>query len=250
MQEIWARPLGGEDSLEEGMATHSSILAWRIPWTEEPGVGRGGDLQSKVTKNWTWLKLLSVHTRTLGWEGVRAPTSQTHQWSSGSTDVMMWLHKIRVGLASCPQTAVLLLVAECLHWGQSLVLLTHPWLSGEEHVLASALPLLAINHSLTDSSIPPGRGVRTDQLHLHPPRKGCTTDTSRNPSKPWHTGPRKGLPSQLSGAQGAHPGWGAWESPGRCGAGSCPRCWNAFACVWDSSANQTLPSQKSTPLLS
>ena len=29
--------LGGEDSLEKGMATHSSILAWRIPWTEEPG---------------------------------------------------------------------------------------------------------------------------------------------------------------------------------------------------------------------
>jgi len=29
--------LGGEDSLEEGMATHSSIFAWRIPWTEEPG---------------------------------------------------------------------------------------------------------------------------------------------------------------------------------------------------------------------
>ena len=31
------RSLGGEDPLEEGMATHSSILAWRIPWTEEPG---------------------------------------------------------------------------------------------------------------------------------------------------------------------------------------------------------------------
>ena len=31
------QPLGGEDSLEEGMATHFSILAWRIPWTEEPG---------------------------------------------------------------------------------------------------------------------------------------------------------------------------------------------------------------------
>ena len=30
--------LGGEDSREEGMATHSSILAWRIPWTEEPGM--------------------------------------------------------------------------------------------------------------------------------------------------------------------------------------------------------------------
>ena len=32
-----AHSLGGEDPLEEGMATHSSILAWRIPWIEEPG---------------------------------------------------------------------------------------------------------------------------------------------------------------------------------------------------------------------
>ena len=37
MRETWAQSLGWEDSLEEGMATHSSILAWRIPWTEEPG---------------------------------------------------------------------------------------------------------------------------------------------------------------------------------------------------------------------
>ena len=36
MQETWVWPLGREDPLEEGMATHSSILAWRIPWTEEP----------------------------------------------------------------------------------------------------------------------------------------------------------------------------------------------------------------------
>ena len=34
---MWTRSLGGEDPLEEEMATHSSILAWRIPWTEEPG---------------------------------------------------------------------------------------------------------------------------------------------------------------------------------------------------------------------
>ena len=33
--EIWVRSLGQEDSLENGMATHSSILAWEIPWTEE-----------------------------------------------------------------------------------------------------------------------------------------------------------------------------------------------------------------------
>ena len=37
MQETRVRSLGWEDALEKGMATHSSILAWRIPWTEEPG---------------------------------------------------------------------------------------------------------------------------------------------------------------------------------------------------------------------
>ena len=36
MQEIQFLSLGGEDPLEEGVATHSTILAWRIPWTEEP----------------------------------------------------------------------------------------------------------------------------------------------------------------------------------------------------------------------
>ena len=34
---MWVQSLGGEDPLEEGMAIQSSILAWRIPWTEEPG---------------------------------------------------------------------------------------------------------------------------------------------------------------------------------------------------------------------
>ena len=37
MQETWVRSLGWEDALEEGMVTHSSILDWTIPWTEEPG---------------------------------------------------------------------------------------------------------------------------------------------------------------------------------------------------------------------
>ena len=37
MQESWVQPLGQEDPLEKGMAIHSSILAWGIPWTEEPG---------------------------------------------------------------------------------------------------------------------------------------------------------------------------------------------------------------------
>ena len=37
IQETWVQFLGREDPLEKGMATHSSILAWRIPWTEETG---------------------------------------------------------------------------------------------------------------------------------------------------------------------------------------------------------------------
>ena len=36
-QETWVRSLGQEDPLEKGMATHSSMLAWKIPWTEKPG---------------------------------------------------------------------------------------------------------------------------------------------------------------------------------------------------------------------
>ena len=37
MQETWVLSLGWEDPLEEGIATHFSVLAWRIPWTEKPG---------------------------------------------------------------------------------------------------------------------------------------------------------------------------------------------------------------------
>ena len=37
VQETWVRPLGWEDPLEKGLVTHCSILAWRIPWTEDPG---------------------------------------------------------------------------------------------------------------------------------------------------------------------------------------------------------------------
>ena len=37
MRVTWLQSLGQEDSLEKGMATHSNIVTWRIPWTEEPG---------------------------------------------------------------------------------------------------------------------------------------------------------------------------------------------------------------------
>ena len=46
MQETQVRSLGQEDPLEKEMATHSSILAWRIPWTEEPGTLQSMGLQT------------------------------------------------------------------------------------------------------------------------------------------------------------------------------------------------------------
>ena len=45
MQETWVQSLDQEDPLEKGMATHSSILAWKIPWTEEPGRLQSSGLQ-------------------------------------------------------------------------------------------------------------------------------------------------------------------------------------------------------------
>ena len=51
MQETWVQFLGQEDPLEKGMATHSSILAWRTPWAEEPGGLQSMGLQ-RVRNNW------------------------------------------------------------------------------------------------------------------------------------------------------------------------------------------------------
>ena len=56
MQETQVPSVGGKDPLEKGMANYSSILAWRIPWTEEPGGLHG------VTKSWTHLSDFHTHT--------------------------------------------------------------------------------------------------------------------------------------------------------------------------------------------
>ena len=49
MRETQVRSLGGEDPLEEDLATHSSVLVWRVPWTEEPGGLQSVGLQSRDT---------------------------------------------------------------------------------------------------------------------------------------------------------------------------------------------------------
>ena len=56
MRETRVRSLGWEDSMKKGMATHSSILAYRVPWTEEPG-----RLQSMSSQSWTRLSDFHFH---------------------------------------------------------------------------------------------------------------------------------------------------------------------------------------------
>ena len=48
MWETWVQPLGQEDLLEKALATHSSTLAWKIPWTEQPGRLQSMELQSQT----------------------------------------------------------------------------------------------------------------------------------------------------------------------------------------------------------
>ena len=68
MQETWVRSLDWEDPLEKEMATHSSTLAWKIPWTKEPG--RYDNLRSVhfaengITSFFLWLSSIPLYTRT------------------------------------------------------------------------------------------------------------------------------------------------------------------------------------------
>ena len=59
IQETWVQSLGWEDFIEKGMATHSSTLAWRIPWMEEPGRLQSMGLHRVGHDGWTLMRLSS-----------------------------------------------------------------------------------------------------------------------------------------------------------------------------------------------
>ena len=63
MQEMWVGSLGGEGPLEKKMATHSSVLVWRIPWTEEPGGLQSRGLQ--VTKEFDMIYQLDNNNESI-----------------------------------------------------------------------------------------------------------------------------------------------------------------------------------------
>ena len=118
MWETWFRSLGWEDPLEKGTAAHSSILAWRIPWTEEPDglqsvgprrvrhnwatftftflwlrfgtstPGGEGSIPGQGTKisqalRWCWVRLKAEEGRDRGWDAwMASPTQWTRTWAN------------------------------------------------------------------------------------------------------------------------------------------------------------------------
>ena len=101
MRDTWVQSLGWEDPLEKGMATHSSIPAWRIPWTEEPGTWAQStcpelSAQGLVPLRWG-CALPSPNALMLGKiEGRRRGARQRMRWLDGITDSMdMGLGKMR-----------------------------------------------------------------------------------------------------------------------------------------------------------
>ena len=68
MQETWVLSLGQKDALEEEMATHSSILAWKIPWAEEPGGLQSMGRQTQCLSTGQWM----------GVPGARKPHARVH----------------------------------------------------------------------------------------------------------------------------------------------------------------------------
>ena len=77
MEEMKVWSLGGEDPQEEGMATHSSLLAWRIPWTEEPG-GLQSIGSQRVGHGWSDLAHTHAQPYTISFSPCLAPSSSLY----------------------------------------------------------------------------------------------------------------------------------------------------------------------------
>ena len=119
MQEMWVLSLGWEDPLEEGMMTHSSILAWRISWIDEPGGLQSIGFQ-RVRQDWSDVALMHAHSGKL----VATPLSTFHSSKDVSSEIY---HLASVSLLSLcswrlmPFLSLLFLcLFVCLFWGAAL----------------------------------------------------------------------------------------------------------------------------------
>ena len=134
MRETWVRSLCREDPLEKEMATHSSILAWRIPWTQEPG-----RLQSTGSQSWTRLSDFTF-TFMEWWFYPSAPDAQPYICASCSHPSPMRnfrQHSLSPASLRCPwQPHLLMLKCDCrvdfffsgtfLKWTVDAAVFAHP----------------------------------------------------------------------------------------------------------------------------
>ena len=133
MWETWVQSLGWEDPLEEGMATHSSILAWRIPWIEEPG----GLTVHGVSRSQTRLKRLSPFAPYGEWPHLNSTWMDQQEWKWLRGVCVLGFVPSRVTKALSP-TRCMLFSGVCRKrnrgshrsWTHSLSPISFPWLSG------------------------------------------------------------------------------------------------------------------------
>ena len=101
MKEIWVQSLGWEDPLEEGMATHSSILAWRNPWTEEPGrLQSMGSQRAGLSTHMCYVSVCDIKRWVLG-----ALLSRGRTLSYGKAGIRQQ-EKSRVGPLHCSRALI------------------------------------------------------------------------------------------------------------------------------------------------
>ena len=94
--------LGPEDPMEEGMATHFSMLAWRVPWTEKPS------RLPWVAESWTWLKQANMHTHGLSLVSACGATLCCAVWASQCGCFSCGAQALEHGPSSCGAQAELL----------------------------------------------------------------------------------------------------------------------------------------------
>ena len=131
MQEMIVQSLGGKDPLVEGMATHSSVLAWSIPWAEESGGLQSTELQW-VGHDWSYLAR-TQHALT--------PNSQSTLPSPVAQVCSLWVFLLRVGKFICVMlyilctsdiiwylsfwlTSLSMIISSCIHIAARLFFLT------------------------------------------------------------------------------------------------------------------------------
>ena len=129
----WVRSLGWEDPLEKEMATHSSTLAWKIPWTEEPG-GLQSMGSQRVGHNWVNTFILNTH-------------KQMSACKTGET----WIR-----WADCIMSVSLILYykyVRCYHWGNWMKSIQDPYCFSQVHVNLQLSPNKKVNKKSTGTHI-------------------------------------------------------------------------------------------------